>query len=560
MKAYVIMPYGNAEPELKKEFDKVFRFLIRTAVETYDPQIELIRQDYTGEGGYIISNIIENLSSCDLVIADISMLNWNVAYELGIRHTFSKSHTILLCNDKTVLPFDVQHLNVILYPRDTWMDDIDAVSDRIVQSIKNSMKTNHCDSPVHLKFPALPDSLTDVLGGENAAEQSRIAELTAENQLLTKEVEGLRQKLENAGLDANTSDNKTKGLMQLFVTAAQNRDLVSDTAVNRLRELEKEKDYEEFARFLAKVLENGYLDETDCKNVYLICRRLGIPDITKQYIQIAVTFYPESEELQGYLAYEYSNDYREKDRAQTIANDMLGVKRVNGKFELVPKVRSRRMLASFFDVYLHLKKYEEIIEIGKLLHSSTPSYRSMILRNISNAALKLENIGLAHAAVSRAIHQEPTDDLNYHSLYLYYSNRHDNNAAYEALENALNCDRTDTDYYHLLAGRICDYLIARTDSGQIESISYKDKHRYVLPFILHAVRIENSFIKQAVQFLKNNSLEAYIPIVVETCEKGTFDDSVFEKFDMDIVERCFKDEATMQAYVQALPDDLEMYL
>lgn len=560
MKVYVIMPYGNSDLELKKEYDKIYRFLIRSAVETYDHTIELVRQDRTGEGGHIVSNVIENLSTGDVVIADISNLNWNVAYELGIRHTLSKSHTILLCNDETDLPFDIQHMNVIIYPRKTWMDDLDEICDRIVHAIQNTMETNRCDSPVHLCFPALPESLTAMLNNNNDAEQQRITELTKKNQQLAEEVDALRKKLENAGLDSTDTDSQAKDLTQLFVQAAKNRNLISDTAVDHLRELESEKKHEEFARFLAEVLKNGYLDETDCRNVYHICNRLGIPEITKQYIQIATSFYPESQELQGYLADVYSNDYREKDRALTLVNDMLGVKRINGKYELTQKVRTDRMLMSFFNVYQHLKKYAELIEIGKLLLKSNPSFSSIILRNIAVSSIDIEQRDLAYAAICRLLHTDPLNDVNHNRLYWCYHRLDEEITAYESLENAICCDSSYTDYYFNLAGHICDELIARTENGVIESISALDKERYVLPFILQAFLLDNTTIERAINFLKKNRMSDPISELIAIYKREKTVEEAFGDVNMDIVNYCYNKKAEILASIEAMPDDFDQYM
>ena len=560
MKAYVIMPYGNASPELKKEYDKIFRFLIRSAVETFDHSIEIVRQDHSGEGGQIIGNVIENLSSGELVIADLSAHNWNVAYELGIRHSLTKSGTILLCNDETPLPFDIQNMNVIIYSRSSWMDEIDEITDRIVQAIRNAITTRRCDSPVHLRYPALPESLTAMLNNNNDQEQQRIVELTTQNQKLQEQVNQLHQRLEDAGLDSNSSDSKTKGLLQVFTSAVKNRDLISDAAVDHLRELQEEKKYEEFARFLAQVLENGYLDETDCRNIYIICSRLGIPEISKRYIEIAVKFYPDNEELQGLLANEYSKDYREKDRAQTIVNDMLGVRRVNGVFELIHKVRSERMLSSFFDVYLHLKKYTEMIQIGKLLLKSTPALAPRILRNIADAAIRLQEFDLAYSALCRALRTDPTNPYTHYQLYRYYHSKDDEAKAYSAIENAICCENSDTSYYYLMAGHICDELQARTEDGTIKKIDVRMKERYVFPFILQALTIDKNTYEKAINFLKKNRITNMIPKIISYLKQEISYDDAFGGINMEFVNYCYNKSDIITAEIEAMPDDFDKYL
>lgn len=560
MKVYVIMPYGGASPEKKKEFDKIFRFLIRTAIESYDHNLELIRQDYTGEGGHVLANVIENLSQGDIVIADISGQNWNVAYELGIRHSLIKSGTVLICNDQTELPFDIRHMNVITYPRDSWMDEIDEICDRIIKAIQNTVETRRCDSPVHMCFPALPESLAGMLSNSNDQEQKRIAELTKRIQELEKDLEMYKTRLADAGLSLDGKSSQATDLAKVFAEAVKHRDLNSDAAVDHLRELEHEKQYEEFARFLAEVLEHGYLDESDCRSIYAICRRLGIPEITKRYLETVVEFYPDNEELLGFLADEYSTDYRDRDRAQSMVNDTLGVKRVNGRFELVPKIRTRRMLSSFFNVYLHLKKYNELIEIGMLLLKDVPSLSAHTLKNISAAARRAQNYDLSYAAICRALKLDPTDDTIHHALFVYYVNQDDYVKAYEALENAICIDSTDDDYYFMAAGLICDELFARTVSGKVEKIDVRDKERYAFPFVLQAFLNDRSSLERAIPFLKKNQMTGRLPEMIAVYKGEADPERTFADVDMSAVEYCFRKREILMEQVAALPDDFDRFM
>ena len=560
MKAYVIMPYGGASAELKRECDKIYKFLLRNAIENYDHNVELIRQDYTGEGGHVLANVIENLSAGDIVIADISGLNWNVAYELGIRHSLSKSGTILLCDDKTELPFDIRHMNIIIYSRDSWMDEFDAISERIVKAIENITETGRCDSPVHMCFPALPETLTAMLGSANQEEQQRIADLVEQNQRLKASEESLRKRLIAAGLDPNEQTENMEDLSKVFSDAVKHRNLISDAAVDQLRVLEHDKNYEEFAAFLADVLKNGYLDEIDCRNVYGICRHLGIPEITKKYIEIAVSFYPDNEELQGFLADEFSRDYRGKDRAQSIVNEMIGVRRVESGFELTPKLRTRRMLSSFFNVYLHLKKYSELIEIGKLLLADTPAHSAHILKNIAMAAKNLQQYDLSYAALCSAVKHDPADDTIYKAFSSYYTSVNNPIKAYEAAENAVCLDSSYDDYYYLIAGLICDDLNARTASGQVEKISPREKERYAFPFILQTFLDDRKTIERAISFLKKNRIDRRVPQMIAVFKGDVSAEEVFSDVDMSMVEYCCGKRSAILAEIESLPDEFEKFI
>lgn len=115
--AFVIMPYEKASPSKKKlkyeridkeELDEIFGIMKRALqYHGYDVKREV-------SAGDIVRGIILDLDQADLVVADLTGLNPNVMYELGIRHTFTKK-TIILTQDRTELPFDLKNHHAIEY-------------------------------------------------------------------------------------------------------------------------------------------------------------------------------------------------------------------------------------------------------------------------------------------------------------------------------------------------------------------------------------------------------------------------------------------------------------
>ena len=92
------------------------------------------RSDKIEEFGHITSQIINSILSSNLIIADLTNLNANVFYELGISHTIDPP-TILLWNksSKLSLPFDIQDHRVISYD----FENIEDVILRLKTQIKN---------------------------------------------------------------------------------------------------------------------------------------------------------------------------------------------------------------------------------------------------------------------------------------------------------------------------------------------------------------------------------------------------------------------------------------
>ncbi len=150
MKCFVVMPYGKREYE-KKHYTAVYDGLIRPAVEAAG--LECIRSDRDEKGGHILDNVAEYLADCDVVVADISCFNWNVAYELGIRHSVRKTGTVLVCDEeyRDELPFDIKMSKIHFYsPK--WEDNKERACEELKQAIEYRLvESSGCDSPVYDK-------------------------------------------------------------------------------------------------------------------------------------------------------------------------------------------------------------------------------------------------------------------------------------------------------------------------------------------------------------------------------------------------------------------------
>lgn len=70
-----------------------------------------------GAAEVIHKRIVQNLYDCPMVVADISCLNPNVMFELGMRLTFDKP-VVIVKDDKTKYPFDTGPIEYVRYRRD----------------------------------------------------------------------------------------------------------------------------------------------------------------------------------------------------------------------------------------------------------------------------------------------------------------------------------------------------------------------------------------------------------------------------------------------------------
>lgn len=142
------MPFGeklDAEGRLI-DFDKIYQFIIKQAVESLD--LHCVRCDEIEGAGWIHAEMFEQILEADVSVVDITSLNANVFYELGIRHALTSSVTVLIRKQGTHAPFNIQGLRVIDYdPLD--LASVDKAKRQIASFIQNGLRHRLVDSPVH---------------------------------------------------------------------------------------------------------------------------------------------------------------------------------------------------------------------------------------------------------------------------------------------------------------------------------------------------------------------------------------------------------------------------
>lgn len=160
-KVFIVRPFGlrtiyqsgegtNAPVAHYYDFDPVEKDLIRPAMDALK-----LTGGTTGEifqPGNIREDMFSELLLADIVIADISVYNPNVFYELGIRHALRDKITILIkCKGFDETPFDILAYKYLAYPKD---NPADALQD-LVRFISESINADRTDSPVFDVLPLL---------------------------------------------------------------------------------------------------------------------------------------------------------------------------------------------------------------------------------------------------------------------------------------------------------------------------------------------------------------------------------------------------------------------
>ena len=162
---FIVRPFGNRPVPVKKDGKDVSVDVDFTAIDRDLIQKALKRNGLVGqtteaiaEAGNIRLDMFQMLIAYDLVIADISIDNANVFYELGIRHGLRPNGTILirLNTGGRDVPFDLKTDRYIVYDWEKPAASIDLLARSIKDTINAAAnRDRRADSPVFLLLPAL---------------------------------------------------------------------------------------------------------------------------------------------------------------------------------------------------------------------------------------------------------------------------------------------------------------------------------------------------------------------------------------------------------------------
>jgi tetratricopeptide (TPR) repeat protein len=159
---FVIMPFGKKKVADKEvDFDALYDDIFLPAIgEVTLPEggkLDPRRTDKDFFTGDIKLEMFQYLEYSRFALADISGLNFNVAYELGVRHRARQAGTAIFRQSQFAPPFDISSIKVFPYeyaPADA------AKKSRVLitQVLTESLIRNRLDSPVRLALMAQRES------------------------------------------------------------------------------------------------------------------------------------------------------------------------------------------------------------------------------------------------------------------------------------------------------------------------------------------------------------------------------------------------------------------
>ena len=200
---FIVRPFGMKSGI---DFDRVEKELLRPAMElaglTGGTTGEFIQQ------GNIRTDMFEQLLIADLVIADISIHNANVFYELGIRHALRDKRTFLIkskdSETQDEVPFDLKTDRYLSYDA----QNPGAAVDVLAAALKATLDSQNADSPVYQLLPALqpagPDKVLVVpLDFREEVARAEAAKNCGDLQMLAAETDGFAWRLAGLRLIGN---------------------------------------------------------------------------------------------------------------------------------------------------------------------------------------------------------------------------------------------------------------------------------------------------------------------------------------------------------------------
>ena len=196
---FVVVPFGRRQGAagIWIDFDSLYRDLIAPAIK--DAGLDAIRADQEEElGGVTHKPVSERLILCHFALADLTVADAKVFYELGVRHAVRPHSTVLLFAAGESLPFDVGDLRCIPYllGTDGKPQDVDGTRKAIANALR-AARSAAADSPIFqlangLATLQLDRQRTDVSRervGDSQEMRERLAQVRNQN---VDSLEGLR--------------------------------------------------------------------------------------------------------------------------------------------------------------------------------------------------------------------------------------------------------------------------------------------------------------------------------------------------------------------------------
>jgi tetratricopeptide (TPR) repeat protein len=173
-RAFVVMPFGKkkAPDGIEIDFDAIYADLLAPAITAAG--LAPHRADADRRGGSIHLDMFQDLLLAEFVVADLTLDNPNVWYEIGVRHALRAGGAVLTYALRDRLPFDIAGQRMQRYTlKDGKLDPDRVAAERnaLTETVKATLDAwqGRRASPVYQQLPFLrePDWKTLKIGDIN---------------------------------------------------------------------------------------------------------------------------------------------------------------------------------------------------------------------------------------------------------------------------------------------------------------------------------------------------------------------------------------------------------
>jgi hypothetical protein len=150
---FVVMGFREkTDPVSGKTFDldKSYRILIKPAVEAAGAAC--VRADEIVHAEVIDVPMYEQLLQADLVVADLSTLNPNAFFELGVRYALRPRATVAIAESGFKNPFDTNHISTLPYEhlgKGIDAEEAERFRAKLTEVCRTVLSNQRIDSPIY---------------------------------------------------------------------------------------------------------------------------------------------------------------------------------------------------------------------------------------------------------------------------------------------------------------------------------------------------------------------------------------------------------------------------
>lgn len=364
---FVAMPIRKAGTSEHDHFLTIYNVFFRPPLEEQGYVVD--RGDQSIDSGSINRRIIEDLSSADLVVADLTTLNPNVMYEIGIRHTLRKKGTILVFDEKYTggsVPFDLNDYRYVEYSAEfNRLEEFRTRFTSVLEGLGNS--SIQSDNPIHDYIPYLPDNLAISDSDREAQLAEQISKLNSQLQYYREtygervtDSRGSAEAIVRARLSKQLSfirsNNHPSELIKVAQDATSKKDLKAlADALERLSTVSEfaPRDRDFFS--LSMAIEQSFDDRM----------------LSMSVIELGLISHPESDLLKSRrLANLRQGSVAEQEEAKREIEADLGVTDYGLEALLKKWPAEEGLMLIYFDILSNLGHHQKILEICDLFENS----------------------------------------------------------------------------------------------------------------------------------------------------------------------------------------------